>query len=78
MAKQTVFVPDGEFCSDEKRLGCLYEEHNNGLHFCRLFLEPIGKLETFCVGGERQRAFRKCEKCRNAMVMDGGAGINPD
>lgn len=78
MAKITITIPDGEFCSDKHYLGCLYEEHENGLHMCRLFNEFLQPLEEFKVNGERRRAFRKCKICFNSMEDDSGNGIIPD
>ena len=78
MAKAEVFIPDGEFCSDNTRLGCLYEHHEAGLHWCSLYSESIGKLQDIYVKGEHQRAFRKCSKCKSQMFEDTGNGLIVD
>lgn len=70
MADVTVFVPDGEFCSDMTHLGCVYESHESGMHTCTLFGESIGKLQEFISAGEKRRARRKCASCL-ARMKDG-------
>lgn len=78
MAIAEVFIPDGQFCSDKNTLGCLFADHEVGLHWCRLYHQSIGKLQDIYVDGERQRAFRKCDKCLEKMIKDGGNGIVED
>lgn len=78
MAKLEVFIPDGEFCSDNAHLGCIYEHHDQGMHRCLLYLKPLGKLETFHSSGEVDRAFRKCKECKCNMTADEGNGIVVD
>lgn len=78
MAIAKVFIPDGKFCSDEGHLGCHFEQHMEGFHWCNLYRESIGKLQDIYVNGEHQRAFRKCQKCLEQMFDDGGKGLEED
>lgn len=78
MAITKVFIPDGKFCSDEEHLGCQFEEHEVGLHWCKLYHESIGKLQDIYINGEHQRAFRKCDKCLEQMLNDSGKGLEED
>ena len=78
MAIVEIFIPDGEFCSDNTTLGCLFEEHEFGTHWCGLYHKPIGKLQDIYVNGEHKRAFRKCDSCRKKMIRDGGNGMVED
>ena len=78
MAITKVFIPDGKFCGDEEHLGCQFEDHEAGLHWCSLYHESIGKLQDIYVKGEHQRAFRKCPKCLEHMINDEGKGLEED
>ena len=78
MAIAEVFIPDGKFCGDEEHLGCQFEDHEAGLHWCKLYRESIGKLQDIYVKGEHKRAFRKCQKCLEQMFDDEGKGIEED
>ena len=78
MAITKVFIPDGKFCSDERTLGCKFESHMEGFHWCSLYNESIGKLQDIYVNGEHQRAFRKCKKCYEQMLNDEGKGLEED
>ena len=78
MAEITVFVPDGEFCSDQNHLDCLYDRAMYGFHRCDIYGEELGQMRRITVGGESQRVVRKCETCLNAMRNDGGNGIAAD
>lgn len=78
MAIAEVFIPDGKFCGDQEHLGCIFETHMEGFHWCSLYRESIGKLQDIYVNGEHQRAFRKCDKCRKQMTNDSGKGIEED
>jgi hypothetical protein len=78
MATTEVFIPDGEFCGDRNTLGCKFETHMTGFHYCSLYNESIGKLEDIYVNGEHQRAFRKCDKCKTNMTNDKGNGLVED
>ena len=78
MAITEVFIPDGEFCGDQHNLGCRFESHMEGFHWCSLYRESIGKLEDIYVNGEHQRAFRKCDKCKKHMTNDKGNGLVED
>lgn len=78
MAIAEVFIPDGKFCGDESTLGCKFESHMEGFHWRSLYNESIGKLQDIYVNGEHQRAFRKCDKCLEQMLNDGGKGIEED
>lgn len=78
MATTEIFIPDGEFCADKHHLGCRFEEHIESFHYCSLYHEPIGKLEDIHVNGEHRRVFRKCDKCKQNMLNDGGKGIVED
>ncbi len=78
MAKITVTTPDGRFCEDKGHLGCLYEHHQNGLHWCALCLEQLNPLEEYRVNGERVRLRRKTKSCLAVMTDDGGQGIEED
>ena len=78
MAIAEIFIPDGEFCSDKGHLGCLFEDHEAGLHWCKLYHESIGKLQNIYVNGEHQRAFRKCNRCKQNMINDRGNGLVED
>ena len=78
MAIAEVFIPDGEFCGDHNTLGCRFERHMEGFHYCSLYNESIGKLEDIYINGERHRAFRKCDKCKVNMTNDKGHGLVED
>ena len=78
MAITEVFIPDGAFCGDQNNLGCRFESHMEGFHWCSLYKESIGKLEDIYVNGEHQRAFRKCDKCKENMANDKGNGLAED
>jgi hypothetical protein len=43
-----------------------------------LYHESIGKLQDIYINGEHLRAFRKCQKCLEHMLDDGGKGIEED
>lgn len=75
MAKITVDVPDGNYCSDQRHLDCVFSEHSpDGLHWCHLFQVLLGTLEDVYVNGERIRARHKCEACIAAKKQDTGKG----
>lgn len=78
MAIAKVFIPDGKFCADEGHLGCQFEKHMEGFHWCGLYHESLGKIQDIYVNGEHQRAFRKCQKCLEQMLNDEGKGIEED
>ena len=78
MAKATVFIPDGDFCSDNNHLGCVYEQHELGFHSCSLYKENIGKIHEFLSCGELRRAYKKCSSCKLNMKEDTGNGIIED
>ena len=78
MATTEVIIPDGEFCADKNWLGCRFEKHMEGFHYCSLYNVSIGNLEDIYVNGERQRAFRKCDKCKKNMSNDKGNGLVED
>ena len=78
MAITKVFIPDGKFCGDQEHLGCQFEEYEAGLHWCKLYHESIGKLQDIYINGEHLRAFRKCQKCCECMIDDGGKGLKED
>ena len=78
MATAIVSIPDGLFCSDELLLGCKFESHMEGFHWCSLYNDSIGKLEDIIVNGERRRAFRKCSACLKNMLSDKGNGLIED
>ena len=79
MAEITVFVPDGEFCSDKHHLDCIYADHSttNG-HWCDLFRERLPELESIHSDGELIRVRRKCNMCLSLMKNDGDDGIIVD
>lgn len=78
MAKTEVWIPDGQFCSDQNHLGCIYGTHQGGLHFCGLHREFLKSIEEFKMNGETIRAFRKCDECIKSMREDTGSGLIPD
>ncbi len=78
MAKITATIPDGRFCEDKAHLGCLYEYHKDGVHWCSLHLDHLNPLEEYRVNGERVRLRRKTKSCLAAMTDDGGQGIEVD
>ena len=49
-----------------------------GFHWCSLYNESIGKLQDIYINGEHHRAFRKCQKCLEQMLDDGGKGLEED
>lgn len=73
-----ITIPDGEFCSDNHHLGCIYEHHEYGLHYCTMFKESIGSLQTFKSDGNIKRAFKKCNMCLNTLKDDTGNGLIVD
>lgn len=79
MAEITVFVPDGEFCSDKHHLDCIYANHSitNG-HRCNLFRERLPELENIRSNGELMRVRRKCNTCLGLMRNDRDDGIVVD
>ncbi len=46
MAIAEVFIPDGEFCGDHNTLGCRFESHMEGFHWCSLYKESSGNPPT--------------------------------
>ena len=78
MAMTEVFIPDGKFCGDEGHLGCQFEDHMDGFHWCRLYKDSIGKLQDIYVKGEHRRLFRKCQQCLEQMFNDEGKGLEED
>lgn len=78
MAFVKIFIPDGEFCRDHNTLGCRFERHMEGFHYCSLHNMSIGKLEDIYVNGEHLRAFRKCDMCKASITDDKGNGLVED
>ena len=78
MAKVAVQIPDGQFCADKNHLGCLYEIHGRGVHWCALCRVHLNPLEEFRVNGERIRLRRKARECVARILDDGGKGIEVD
>jgi len=71
MAILKVEIPNGEYCSDKNRLGCIYARHHElaGEHNCTIFDQPI-KLRGFKVNGELRMAFEKCDKCKEKNILN--------
>ena len=78
MANIIVTVPDGDYCTDNIRLDCVFSEHSPGFHWCHLFREALSPQEEIRVSGERRRAIRKCKACSQSMVLDAGDGLVVD
>ena len=78
MAKIVATIPDGQFCADNGHVGCPYEHHQDGLHWCSLCLDQLNPLEEYRVNGERVRLRRKTKNCLAVMTEDRGHGINVD
>jgi hypothetical protein len=78
MAIAKIFIPDGKFCGDQEHLGCKFETHMEGFHWCSLYNESIGKIQDIYVNGEHYREFLKCDKCLERMLNDGGKGLEED
>ena len=78
MANAIVEIPDGLFCSDKGHLDCLFADHTEHIHWCRLYRCEMRESEMFMSEGYLRRARRKCNKCLEAMIADCGKGLNVD
>lgn len=78
MAKITLTIPDGEYCSDNHHLDCLQASHKDGIHMCTAFGRRLGPLLDVSVNNETRRVRRKCVECLDNMKADNGDGLRVD
>lgn len=74
MAKQTVFIPDGDLCCDCGHLGCMFERFEKGFWHCAIFHAPLSQLNDYYLDGQWFRARKKISACLKAKTNDGGKG----
>lgn len=64
MARITLQIPDGAYCSDKCINSCLFQQEDN----CRLFDEELRKVFRYKVQNSYKTTHEKCNICKFFIV----------